>query len=81
MGVHCWNYPLSDENDNLVLDELRKPTDQYIALIHYYTKSFEGFFDRMKWDETIGGHKTLDDYFNVNDISMKPRIIKYIKNE
>lgn len=81
MGAHRWNYPLFDENGNLVLGELRKPTYQYIALNHYYTKSFEEFFDRMKRGETIGGHKTLDDFFKVNDISMKPRIMKYIKNE
>ncbi|WP_302132929.1 glycosyltransferase family 2 protein [uncultured Parabacteroides sp.] len=81
MGAHRWSYPLFDENGNLILGELRKPTYQYIAVNHYYTKSFEEFFDRMKRGETIGGHKTLDDFFEINDISMKSLILKYIEDK
>ncbi len=78
--AHRWNFPIFNEHGKRIFGGLTKQSIDYIALNHYYTKSYEEFVSRVKSGDACNNKKTEEDFFSVNPESMRDEILKY-KNQ
>jgi hypothetical protein len=76
-SAHRWTYPAFNEKGKRVFGETSKQSVSYIALNHYYTKSYEEFLSRISSGDVAGFVKTKENFFAVNPLSMRTEIENY----